>query len=484
MNAQIRRLVVVTFALFMVLGIAITAVQFVYAPTLVSDQRNARRYLQSAEQDRGPIIVAESPVAYSDKEEGSTIFQRVYPEGPLYAAVTGYFAAVSQSATGIEAAENEVLEGTTSQFLWQRLRDLFAGNPRQGGGVQLTIDPAMQQVAAEMLGDRSGAVVALDVATGAVLTLYSSPSFDPNLLASTDQDAAVAAATALEADPSRPLDNRAIASSRYAPGSTFKILTTVALLENGITPSTELDSPTSTLLPGTNTPVYNAEQLDCGSGLVTLAEAFARSCNTTFVLASQNLPEGALQDVTKRFGFGETIKIPLTVTPSVFPENPTPAELALSSFGQFEVQMTPMELAMVAATIANGGVMMQPYLVQAVVDADNQVVSTTSPRIMGNPVTGAIADEIKEMMVGTVSLPYGTAAGAAIDGVQVAAKTGTAEVGANNELANALTVAFAPADNPRIAVAVVVEGREGDDAIFGATAAAPIAARLLEVGLQ
>ncbi|MFZ1381339.1 MAG: penicillin-binding protein 2 [Scrofimicrobium sp.] len=484
MNAQIRRLVVVTFAMFMVLGIAITAVQFVYAPALVSDQRNARRYLQSAERDRGPIIVAESPVAYSEKQEGDTLFQRVYPSGPLYASVTGYFAAMSQSATGIEAAENEVLEGSTSQLLWQRLRNLIAGNPRQGGGVQLTVDPEMQQVAAEMLGDRSGAVVALDVTTGAVLTLYSSPTFDPNQLASNDQAAAEAAAVALEGDSSRPLDNRAIASNRYAPGSTFKILTSIAMLESGITPSTELESPQNVLLPGTETTVYNYDQLDCGSGLVSLSEAFARSCNTTFVLASQNLPAGALQDVTKRFGFGETIKIPLTVTPSVFPENPDPAQLALSSFGQFEVQMTPMEMAMVVAAIANGGVMMHPYLVQSVVDADNQVVSTTAPQVMGNPVTAAIAEEIKQMMVGAVSLPYGSAAGAAVEGIQVAAKTGTAEVGENNELTNALTVAFAPADNPQIAVAVVVEGRAGDDPIFGASAAAPIAARLLEVGLQ
>lgn len=483
MNSQIRRLFIVTLGMFGVLAVAVTLVQFVFAPALVADQRNARKYLQAAEQDRGPIIVAGDPVALSNKVEGTNTFQREYPEGPLYASVTGYFAAVSQSATGIEAAENEALEGSAPQMLFQRVRNLIAGNPRQGGGVELTINPAMQKVAAEMLGDRSGAVVALDTSTGAVLVQYSSPSFDPNPLSSLDQAVATSASSALEEDPGRPLDNRAIASNRYAPGSTFKILTSIAMLENGITPATELDSPNSALLPGTSTPVYNYGHEDCGSGKVALSEAFARSCNTTFTLASQDLPKNALQDLTKRFGFGESLKIPLAVTPSVFPDNPDPAQLALSAIGQFDVQVTPMQLAMIGQAVANGGVMMHPYLVKSLVDADNQVYKSTEPSVIGNPIRASIAAQITQMMIGAVNEPYGTARSAAIDGIQVAAKTGTAETGVG-DINNALTIAFAPADNPKIVVAVVVEGRADDSDVLGSTVAAPIAGRVLEAGLR
>lgn len=483
MNPQIRRLFVVTLGLFAVLGVAVTLVQFVLAPSLVADQRNARRYLQAAERDRGPIIVADAPVALSERLDATNSFQRRYPEGPLYSAATGYFSAVHQSATGIEKAENQALEGESSQMFWQRLRNLFAGKPRQGGGVVLTLDPAMQQVAADALDGKIGAAVAVDVQTGAVLTLYSSPSFDPNPLASLDEAIASEATAALEADPTRPLDNRAIAGNRYAPGSVFKILTSVAMLEAGVSPGTELDSPPTTVLPGTSTSVQNVEGTECGSGKVTFAEAFARSCNTTFVIASQSLPSGALQDVTERFGFGQPLYMPLSVTPSVFPENPDAAQLAMSAIGQFDVQVTPFEMAMVTATIANGGVMMQPFLVQSIVDADNTQLSKTQPRELGNPISASIANEITTMMIGVVEQPYGTGSAAAIPGIQVAAKTGTAETGIGDRT-NAWTVAFAPADNPRIAVAVVVEGTDADPSPHGGDIAAPIVRQLLEVGLS
>lgn len=482
MNPQIRKLFVVTTALFAVLGVAVTMVQFVLAPSLVADQRNTRRYLQAAERDRGPIIVLDFAVAVSKKQEGTSSYQRLYPEGELYAAVTGYFSAINMSATGIEAAENAVLEGSTNQLLWQRLHNMVAGKPRQGGGVRLTLNPSMQGRAADLLGDRAGAVVALDAQTGAVLALYSSPSFDPQPLASLDSAVAAEAAEALEQDPARPLDNRAIAGNRYAPGSTFKILTAVALLENGTSPGTLMESPQTTLLPGTSTEVQNVNGTTCGDGNPTFAEAFARSCNTTFVIASEGLPEGALQDVTARFGFGETLRIPLTVTPSVFPEHPDPAQLALSAMGQSDVQVTPLQMAMVAQAIAKEGVMMQPYLVESVVDADNKELMGTVPRELSNPVRAAIADEVAEMMVDAVQKPYGSAARAAVPGVVVAAKTGTAEVG--NGRTNAWTVGFAPADDPRIVVAVIVEGSDANPTPAGGAVAAPIVGQLLEVGLR
>ncbi len=483
MNPQIRRLFLIVLTLFGLLGIAVTYIQFFQAPSLLSDQRNARRYLEAAERDRGPIIVAESPVAYSEKPEGSNFYVRKYTQGPLYAPVTGYFSAASLTATGIEAAENSVLEGDGSGFLWQRIRSLVAGTPRQGGGVVLTLDPNLQALAAQQLGDRPGAVVVMDAKSGAIRALYSSPSFDPTPLASMDSEVANEAAAALEEDPARPLDNRAIAGTRYAPGSVFKILTAAAMLENGISPSTQVEAPVSTVLPNTDTSVANINNTSCGDGMPTLTRAFAQSCNTAFIIASQKMPADALDDMAKRFGFGETFKIPLTVTPSQFPENMDAAQTAMSSIGQFEVQTTPMQMAMVTQAVANGGVMMQPFLVDSIVDADNQVRATTQEKELLTPISAQISKELVEMMVAAVNESYGTAGAAGLSGVQVAAKTGTAEVG-DGSRTNAWTVAFAPAENPQLVVAVLVEATDADPTPGGGSTAAPIAGALLGEGLR
>ena len=286
----------------------------------------------------------------------------------------------------------------------------------------------------------------------------------------------------MESDPARPLDNRAIAANRYAPGSTFKILTAVAMLESGVQPTTKLDSPATTLLPGTRTEISNIYGNECGDGQPTFTEAFARSCNTTFVIASEELPDGKLKEVADRFGFGKALRIPLSVTPSTFPNVEDAAQLALSSIGQFEVQVTPLQMAMVAAAIGNEGTVMQPYLVDAVVDADNRVMSQTSPRRLSQATTERVASQVKDMMIQVVSGPGGGGA-AAVNGIQVAAKTGTAEVG-DGSRTNAWTVAFAPADDPKIAVAVIVEGSEQYPDPLGGEVAAPIVRQLLEVGLR
>lgn len=483
MNPQIRKLFSVILGLFVVLGVAVTYIQFFQAPSLVADGRNARRYIQASERDRGPIIIADTPVAVSDRVDGSNTYQRLYPNGPLYAPVTGYFSATNLNATGMEAAENSVLEGETSELFWHRIQNLIAGQPRQGGGVALTIDPVLQQIAAEELGERAGAVVALDTETGAVRALYSSPTYDPNPLASLDSEVAAAAAEELEADPSRPLDNRAIASTRYAPGSIFKILTSIAMLESGYTPTTKVEAPVTTTLPGTETSISNSYMQACGDGQPTLTEAFARSCNTPFIIASTELKPNKLEEVTDRFGFGEKLSIPLPVTPSSFPEDTDAAQLAMSSIGQFEVQTTPMQMAMVVQAIANNGVMMKPYLVDSIVDADNRQVSKPSPRELGVPVTATVADQMKQMMISAVNEPYGSAVATALPGIQVAGKTGTAEIG-DGTRTNAWIVAFAPAEDPKLAVAVLVESSDTDPMPGGGITAGPIAKRLLEAGLQ
>ena len=483
MNNQIRKIFIIVLLMFALLGVGVTNTQFVSASSLNADARNQRTILHAAETDRGPIIVEKTAIASSEREDDSKRYARSYSEGPLYASVTGYFSSVGNTSTGIEAAEEDVLDGQSQTLLGQRLRNLLTGQNRQGGGVELTLNADMQKAAAEALANRKGAVVALDAKTGSVLAMYSAPTFDPNQLASSDAGAVSDAFSTLSSDPSNPLLNRAI-SERYAPGSTFKVLTTIALLENGLAePETHLSSPVSTTLPGTATEVSNIESSTCGDGNPTLTEAFARSCNTTFVLASEQLTNQQLTDVTNRFGFGRESQIPLSVTPSVFPADADAAQLAMSSIGQYTVQTTPLQMAQVAQTIANEGQMMTPFLINSIVDADNQVVRTTTPTDGGHPISAETASKLRAMMEAVVSQPYGTGTTMALPNVSVAAKTGTAETG-DGDRANAWAIGFAPADTPQIAFAVLVEGDDTDPTPHGGDVAGPIARAVLEAGLR
>lgn len=483
MNNQIRKIFIIVLLMFALLGVGVTNTQFISASSLNADARNQRTILHAAETDRGPIIVDKTAIASSEREADSKRYARSYAEGPLYASVTGYFSSVGNASTGIEATEEDVLDGQSQTLLGQRLRNLLTGQNRQGGGVELTLNPDMQKAAAAALGNRKGAVVALDAQTGAVLAMYSAPTFDPNQLASSDASAVSDAFSALSSDPSNPLLNRTI-SERYAPGSTFKILTTIALIENHLAdPDMHMPSPVSATLPGTATEVSNIESSTCGDGNPTLTEAFARSCNTTFVLASEQLTNQQLVDVTNRFGFGRETQIPLSVTPSVFPADADAAQLAMSSIGQYTVQTTPLQMAQVAQTIANDGQMMAPYLIGSIVDADNQVVRTTTPTDAGRPISSETASTLRTMMEAVVSQPYGTGTTMALPNVSVAAKTGTAETG-EGDRANAWAVGFAPADNPRIAFAVLVEGDDTNPTPHGGDVAGPIARAVLEAGLK
>ena len=482
MNAQIRKIFVVVLIMFAMLGLAVTNTQFISAPSLNADPRNVRTNLHAAEIDRGPIIVEKTAIASSELDDDNH-YTRVYDQGSLYVSATGYFSSVGYGSTGIEAAQENVLDGQSQTLLGQRLRNLLTGEKRQGGGVELTLRASMQEAAAAALGDRKGAVVALDAKTGAILALYSSPSFDPNALASRDAGEVQDAYATLDADPKNPMLNRTI-SERYAPGSTFKVLTAIALIENGIAnPDTRMDSPVSTTLPGTNTEVSNIESSTCGDGKPTLTEAFARSCNTTFVLASEKLTTQQLTDVTKRFGFGDEQEIPLTVIPSVFPSDADSAQLAMSSIGQYTVQATPMQMAQVAQTIANGGQMMSPYLIKQIVDADNQTIRKTKATEAGRPISADTASKVTGMMQAVVSQPYGSGTPMALPNVSVAAKTGTAETG-DGDRANAWAIGFAPADTPQIAFAVIVEGDETNPTPHGGDVAGPVAKAVLEAGLQ
>ncbi|MDO5048995.1 MAG: penicillin-binding transpeptidase domain-containing protein [Actinomycetaceae bacterium] len=477
MNSQIRKLYLVVFLMVLSLTMAATYIQFVAAPELNADARNSRTILHAAERDRGPIIVDGVAIAESVKIEGSRRFERSYPGGDLYAHTTGWFSSTLGSSTGLESAADAILEGDAPSLFTQRVQNLLTGQERRGGGIDLTIDAPMQEAAASALGGRKGAVVALEAKTGAIKALYSSPSFSPDKLATTDSGAALEYYKTLEDDPAKPLYNRAIGGDRYPPGSAFKIVTAAAMLESGeYTPDTNIDGPATYTLPGTATELPNITGLPCGDGNPTLSEAFARSCNTSFAIGGVEVGADALQEKASAFGFGEKLNIPMYVTPSQFPESINEAQTGLVSIGQSDLQVTPMQMAMIGAAVANDGTIMKPYIIDSVLNSDLEVQDTTEPEVFSEALTPQVASQLRSMMVSVVETRYGTGGSMFIDGQTVAAKTGTAEAGDHNI---AWSIAFIANDNP-IVVAVAVEGDELTPSPGGGSDAGPVVRAVLQ----
>ena len=472
MNTPLRRLSIVMISMFVALMGAATWTQFVQAPALNNDARNVRTLYREYNNSRGPIIVAGDPIASSTPVKDAFGYQRAYANGPLYAAATGFYSVV-YSSTGIERASNQFLTGTADSLFLSRVQDLFTGRQPVGSSVELTIDPAVQQAGGDALGDQRGAVVAVDPATGAILALVSKPSFDPNVLAGHSTSAVNQAYRALIDDPTDPMINRAL-SEVYPPGSTFKLVDAAAALESGMTPDTQLPAPLTFPLPGSTSSIPNFGGEACGPGAtVTLADALRISCNTAFAQLGLALGADKLRAQATAFGFDTPLDIPLKVAESRFPPAPDGAQTALSAIGQSDVAVTPLQMAMVSAAIANGGVEMKPYLVKTVRNPDLEVVTQASPQSLGTPISTTTASALRDMMLGVVSSGTGTAA--KIAGVQVAGKTGTAQT-TKDVAPHAWFTAFAPADKPRVAVAVIVEhgGNLGDEAT-GGRVAAPIA---------
>lgn len=484
MNTPLRRLSTVVTVMFLALMMAATWVQFVQAQSLNSDQRNVRTLYREFGNFRGPIVAGGEAIASSTPVDDSFGYQRSYANGALFAPVTGYYSIVYQR-TGIEEWFNTELNGSADSLFYERLQDLVTGRQTRGASVELTIDPAVQQAAWDALGDQRGAVVALDPTTGAILAMVSKPSYDPNVLASHDLASVRAAWDSLLADPGDPLVNRAIAGDTYPPGSTFKLVTAAAALESGLTAETPVAAPRELTLPQTSTVLHNFGGSACSStGAMTLADALRISCNTAFAQIGLDLGADELRAQAEAFGFDAPLNVPMPVTESRFPTDPDAPQTALSAIGQYEVRVTPLQMAMVAAAIGNGGVQMTPYLVQAVRSQDLTVVDETEPSELGRPISASTATQLRDMMVGVVA--NGTGRSAQISGVTVAGKTGTAQT-TDDVAPHAWFTAFAPADagaTPRVAVAVVVEngGSMGNEATGGAVAA-PIARAVIEAAL-
>lgn len=482
MNTPLRRLSVVAFILFATLLASTTWIQFASAGDLRADSRNARTILAELSRERGPIVVGDDPVVTSVPVDDQYEFQRTYASGALYAPVTGFYSIV-YGATGIEAAESRLLAGTADEQFLTRFADTISGREPRGATVELTIDAAVQQAAYDALGDQRGAVVALDPATGDVLAMVSKPSYDPQALASHDRAAVVSQWEALLADEGKPLTNRAIGGNLYPPGSVFKLVTAAAALESGAyQESSVLPGPAALDLPQTDRDLPNSGGRACGpNDETTLADALRVSCNTAFGFLGMELGGPALREQAERFGFGADLRIPLRVSPSTIPADLNPPQEAQTGIGQYETRVTPLQVAMVSAAIANGGELMQPNLVREVVAPDLDVLRSSSPTSMGEPISPETADALNRMMQEVVA--DGTGRAAQLDGVAVAGKTGTAQH-AQGRPPHAWFTAFAPADDPQVAVAVVVEsgGTAGDEASGGRTAA-PIAKAVIEAVL-
>jgi penicillin-binding protein A len=482
-NRELKRISALVLVMFTALFVASSVIQVFQTDALDADARIQRARADQYAIQRGQILTADGkPIVTSPKSGDTYQFDRRYKDGRLYAAVTGYYNPIGE-ATGIEGALNAQLAGTSSDQVLDRLQNVITGQDPKGATVELTIQPKVQRAAYDALGSQRGAVVALDPKTGKVLAMVSKPSFDPNLIA--DHSTGVSAYDALSSQPVNPLVNRAISGDLNPPGSTFKIITASTALESGkYTPSSKFPSPTSYRLPGTSTVIRNSYGERCGSGpTASIATALSLSCNIPFAQLGIKLGDDALRAQAEKFGFDKPLSIPLKVTPSTYPAGPLDdAQTAQTAFGQYEDRATPMQMAMVAATIGNGGTEMKPNLVEKVVSPSLETVSQFSPETLGNPVSADTASKVKAMMLSSVNA--GAATNARIEGVEVAGKTGTAQNGADQPYTLWFT-GFAPASDPKVAVAVVIENGGGlGQSGVGNVVAAPIARQVMEAVLK
>jgi penicillin-binding protein A len=479
-NRPIRRIAFVLGIMLIALLVNVTVIQVVLAGDYRDRPGNQRILLEEYDRERGPILVGPDPVARS-KETGDTLkYLRVYSQGPLYAPVTGFYSLV-YGATGLERTENRILTGRSSLFVVDRAEQLFAGREPVGGAVSTTLDARAQRAAFNGLRGKKGAVVAIEPATGRILASVQSPSFDPNLLSSHNPEEIRRYYASLEADPAKPLLNRPIVSLN-PPGSTFKVVTAAAALASGrFTPDSVIPGPRTYDLPDSTRMLRNWNGQACGpNGLVTLRQALAISCNTAFAWLGNQLGDDALRAQAQLMGFDESFEIPLRAATSRFPEDPDEPQTALSAIGQFDVRATALQMAMVTAAIGNSGRTMNPYLVQEVRGPDLAILQTTEPSAYAEAMTKLHAAQLTEMMVGVVE--NGTGSNAQITGVRVAGKTGTAQTG-NDNPSVAWFIAFAPAQAPEVAVAVVVEDA-GAAEVSGNALAAPIARSVIEAVLR
>jgi peptidoglycan glycosyltransferase len=487
MNRQVRRVSTIVLLMFVALLCSSSIIQVFSVDQLQADPRDVRVLDDSYSAQRGAILDANGGViAESVPSNDVYKYQRVYKNPDEYAAVTGYFT-FNQANPGIEGALNDYLSGTANGEFLGNLSRIVTGKSAEGASVELTIDPAVQQVAYNALGNNRGAVVALNPKTGEILALVSKPAYDPNTLSVHSTTNFFAAYDALEKDPLKPLVNRATAGTLYHPGSVFKLVVASAAIDSGqFTADSMFPNPASLKLPLSNSYIHNSTRQTCGPGAeASIATAIQLSCNIPIAELAEELGEPTISAYATRFGFGVPFSLAegaYDVTPSIYPTGQDTPHLMLSAFGQSDDEVTPLQIALDSAAIANGGTEMKPTLIKKIIEPDLSTLDELTPTVYGNPISATTAAAVRDMMVASVA--DGAATNATIEGVQVAGKTGTAQNGVHDPYTLWFT-GFAPADDPQVVVAVVIEngGGHGQDAV-GNEIAAPIGRQVLEAVLN
>ena len=485
MNQQIRKLAAGLIVLYLVLFVQLNVLQVGRKSELDANPLNNRQTIRDFNRPRGDIVTADGVVvAESVRSDGSTYtYQRTYPLGDLFTNVTGYYT-YSFGSTQLERTQDDVLMGETTQ---QKLNSVFGGSDNSGS-VQLTLRADLQKVAADALGDREGSVVVMDPTTGAVLAMVSYPRYDGNAVATNDGDAAEAAFNWYSNFPGKPLLANAY-QENYMPGSSFKVITTGIAFESGILNFDRTwPDETQWLPPQTNDPIQNYGGKSCGG---PLAEVFYRSCNIPFAQLAIELGADRMTAGARAWGIGEKLPIDLPAPASSNFENAgsEPIDfsqnlplLAIAGFGQANDKMVPLHMCMVASTVANGGRMMRPYVVDRTLEHDGRIISVTQPGVWKTPISAGTAAALNQLMIGVVNNGTGTPMQLA-GGIQAAAKTGTAQLNATGEpqRSHAWIIGYAPAEAPRYAVAVVLKGTNDDiSASTGGRLAGPIAKKVLD----
>jgi peptidoglycan glycosyltransferase len=484
-NRQIKWLGIGIVTCYLALFVQLNVVQVLRADDYNEDPTNVRAVLRDFAEPRGTIQTADGVVlARSVPSNDRFELQREYPEAELFGHVTGFFSIVF-GATGVEKTYGEELAGRTTEQQLRSLSDLFVDHERTGD-VTLTVRRDVQQVARQALGDQQGSVIALDPRTGELLALWSFPSFDPNLVANHDGEKAAENRDLLLLAPGNPL-RAASYQDRFFPGSTFKVVTSSAGVESGRVTVDEPNYPVATeyVPPQTTRPLANFGGEACGG---TLFEILRVSCNTAFAeMGAETLGPEIMVERAEAFGFNEAppLDLPAPAT-SVFPtdfEQNLPA-LAQSSIGQNDVQATPLQMALVAAAIANDGVIMTPHVLREVRDVDGDVIETYEPEPWRQAVSAATAQVVHDAML--VVAQQGTATAAQVPGYEVGAKTGTAQLGTDPPSSHAWMIAFAgpPGQDPTVAVAVIVEAQPGVSEVTGGRVAGPIVQQVLAAVLD
>jgi penicillin-binding protein A len=495
---QIRLLGAGLLCCFLVLFVQLNRLTVLEADDLNAHPLNTRAILRDFDQPRGSVVTADGVViARTVPSEGRFEHQRVFgpqsagdaapdrAEADLYAHVTGFYS-INLGSTGVERTYNDELAGRTLDLQFQSLSDLFVQRERVGN-VTLTIRDDVQRAARDALAatGRQGAVVAVDPRTGAILAMWSDPSYDPNLLSTHDGEAAAQASTLLNETPGQPRLSR-VYQERFFPGSTFKLVTASAGLTSGTVLPNQTTYPVETgwVPPTATNPIRNFGGSACGGDLF---DVLAQSCNAAFARMAVDVEAPQMIGTAEAYGFNDSMPIDLPEpAASSYPtdfERDLP-KLAMTGIGQNEVQATPLQMAMVAATVANEGDLMAPHVMSEVTDSDGDVVDRYEPRLWRRPIDTGSATILREAMQETAE--RGTATALQIEGMVVGGKTGTAQVPTDPPRSDAWIVGYAgpPDEPPQVAVGVYVRGGDGEQGLTGGSVAAPVGRAVMEVALQ